>query len=237
MPGTRSPAREAAGRLGATPAADRPREKLLARGPGALSDEELVAVLLGTGTRGRPVLETARALVGDGGLHGLLSRATPELLRTVPGVGPAKGARLAAAAEVAVRLLRARLSDRDLVADPESAAEYLRIRLGREGQEVMGALLLDARNRVIAVADVFRGTATSAAVVPAPIFRAAVEHGAVSVVLFHNHPSGDPSPSADDRATTQRFVEAGRAVGIEVRDHVVVGRAGWVSFRRMGWMR
>lgn len=225
------------GRLAARTPEERPREKLLERGPAALSDEELVALLLGTGTPGRPVLEMARELLSAGGLGGLLSRGAAGLTTLVPGIGPAKAARLAAVSEIALRLLKQRLSDRDLVADPESAADYLRLTLGGESQEVMGALLLDAKNRLLADAPVFRGTSTAAAVLPASVFRAAVLHGAVSVVLYHNHPSGDPSPSADDRATTGRFVEAGRALGVEVRDHLVVGRTGWVSFRRMGWLK
>lgn len=205
-----------------------PVARTMAYGAGSLTDGDLAAVLLGPTSAGARLIArdglTATLARGAAGMHGA-------------GMTPAAAARLAAAAELAVRLLRGRMDDRDLIADPESAADYLRARMGGDGQEVMGALLLDARNRLMGIVDTFRGSATSAVVVPAPLFRAACERGAVSIVLYHNHPSGDPSPSADDRATTQRFVDAGRALGIEVRDHIVVGRAGWVSFRRMGWMR
>lgn len=223
------------GRLAALAPEDRPREKLLARGARALSDEELVALLLGTGLPGRPVLETARALLAEhGGLHGLFDRGPEDLVFRASGVGPAKAARLAAVLEVASRIQRDALATRDVIADPEAAARYLMARLAGETREVMGALLLDAKNRLVKDAAVFHGAPTHASVAPQPLFRQAILAGATGLVLYHNHPSGDPEPSADDRATTARFVAAGREIGIEVRDHLVIGRGRWVSFHSRG---
>lgn len=226
-------AKPPAGRLGELPLPERPRERLLSRGAGALTDEELLAVLLGTGSAGRGVLETARGLLGRGGLHGLLARggAATDL---EAGIGAAKAARILAAVEIARRVLKGDLAERDLVSDPEAAARYLAASLAGEAREVMGVLLLDAKNRLLEDFVVFRGTVSSAAVAPSPILRAAVLAGASGLVLYHNHPSGDPSPSPEDRATTRRLVEAGRAVGVEVRDHLVVARGAWLSFRQAG---
>jgi DNA repair protein RadC len=219
------------GRLADTPEADRPREKLLHRGAAALSDEELLALVLGTGTAGRPVLETARQLL-DGGLSALFRRGEAELLANARGVGPAKAARVAAVLEIARRLQRESLSARVAIGDAAAAARYLVTALAHESREVMGGLLLDAKNRLLKDAVVFQGTATHASVAPAPLFRQAILAGATGLVLYHNHPSGDPSPSAEDDETTQRFQAAGREIGIEVKDHLVVGAGACYSFHR-----
>lgn len=226
-----------AGRLGELPPEDRPREKLVARGADALTDEELVAILLGTGRPGAGVLETAREVLRGNGLRGLLARSergrVKELAR---GIGTAKACRLAAAAELARRLSRAEVEGRPLIDAPEAAGAYLSSTLASELREVMGGLLLDAKNRLVHDEIVFRGGVSSASVQPGPLLRIAVLEGASSLVLYHNHPSGDPTPSPEDRATTARFVAAGEAVGVPVRDHVVVGRGRWFSFRREGLM-
>ncbi len=216
---------------------DRPREKLVARGAEALTDEELVAILLGTGRAGAGVLETAREVLRGGGLRGLLARSERGRVRELArGIGVAKACRIAAAAELARRLARAEVAERPLIDAPEAAGAYLAATLAAELREVMGGLLLDAKNRLIHDAVVFRGGVTSASVQPGPLLRIAVLEGAAALVLYHNHPSGDPTPSPEDRATTARFVAAGDAVGVPVRDHVVVGRGCWFSFRREGLM-
>ena len=173
-------------------------------------------------------------VAGRGRASGLFDREPDELLFVASGVGPAKAARLAAVLEIASRIRRGALARRDLIGDPESAAHYLMERLASETREVMGALLLDAKNRLVKDAVVFRGTPTHASVSPQPLFRQAILAGATGLVLYHNHPSGDPEPSSDDRATTARFAAAGREIGIEVRDHLVVGHGRWVSFHARG---
>ncbi|MDX9734269.1 MAG: DNA repair protein RadC [Thermoanaerobaculia bacterium] len=227
----------ASGLLAELAPGDRPREKLVARGAEALSDEELVAILLGTGRPGAGVLETAREVLRGSGLRGLLARSERGRVRELArGIGLAKACRIAAAAELARRLARAEVSERPLIDAPEAAGAYLSAALAAELREVMGGLLLDAKNRLIHDAVVFRGGVTSASVQPGPLLRIAVLEGAAALVLYHNHPSGDPTPSPEDRATTARFVAAGDAVGVPVRDHVVVGRGCWFSFRREGLM-
>lgn len=222
------------GRLGETPEEERPREKLLRKGPEALDDVELLAILLGTGTAARPVLETARELLKDGGFPGLFARGARDLARLAAGVGPAKAARIEAVLEIGRRLSQDSLSKKSLLSDPASVGRCLVQKLTGESQEVMGGLLLDAKNRLIADAPIFRGTVSHAAVAPAPLFRQAILAGAAGVILYHNHPSGDPEPSPEDVATTKRFVAAGREIGIEVKDHVIVGRGRWVSFHERG---
>lgn len=220
-----------AGRLADTPPEDRPREKLFSRGASSLTDEELVALILGTGRAGRPVLETARDLLGSG-LPALFRRGEEDLRAMTLGIGEAKAARLAAVLEIARRLAREAASGRVAFGEPESAARYLLLSLAAETREVMGALLLDAKNRLLKDAVVFQGTATHASVAPAPLFRQAILVGAVGLLMYHNHPSGDPTPSGEDRETTDRFVKAGREIGIEVRDHLVVGSGACWSFHR-----
>ncbi|MEO6324562.1 MAG: DNA repair protein RadC [Thermoanaerobaculia bacterium] len=235
QPRTAPPNRER--RMQDIPPAERPREKLLARGASALEDDELLAIILGTGLPGKSVLSAARELLLQGGLPGLFARGGADLTALVSGIGPAKAARVEAVLEIARRVTASGLVGRDLMSDPESAARYLMLCLASETREVMGGLLLDAKNRLIKMEIVFKGTGTHAAVAPSPLFRQAILAGAVGLIIFHNHPSGDPEPSADDRATTDRFVAAGREIGIEVRDHLVIGRGRWVSFHRLGLLR
>ena len=222
------------GRLGERKEEERPREKMLRKGPEALDDEELLAIVLGTGTARRPVLEMAHDLLAEGGLPSLFARRAGDLRALVHGVGPAKATRVAAVLEIAARVTRDSLSQKNLLSDPSSVGRYLTAKLIGETQEVMGGLLLDAKNRLVQDAPLFRGTLTHASVSPAPLFRLAILAGAAGVVLYHNHPSGDPEPSPEDLATTKRFLAAGREIGIEVKDHVVVGRGRWVSFHERG---
>lgn len=225
------------GRLAERPKEERPREKMLRKGPEALDDEELLAILLGTGSAGKPVMETAQELLREGGLPGLFARGARDLERLSAGIGPAKATRIEAVLELGRRLSHDSLSKKNLLSDPSSVGRYLIARLAGETQEVMGGLLLDSKNRLVKDAALFRGTLTHAAVAPAPLFRQAILAGAAGVILYHNHPSGDPEPSPEDLATTKRFLAAGREIGIEVKDHVIVGRGRWVSFHERGLLR
>ena len=213
---------------------ERPRERLLRKGGGALADAELIAVLLRTGRPGLSALGLARELLHQrGGLVGLLGSG-PALLR-LSGLGPAKIAALLSALELARRLARADLPDRDPLGHPQAVATYLSLRYSLKAQEVMGALYLDTRNRLLAETELFRGTLNRAAVEPRAILKRGLIRDAAGFVLFHTHPSGDPSPSAEDLAFTRRMAEAGELVGVRLVDHLILGGGGrWVSLRQRG---
>jgi DNA repair protein RadC len=213
------------------PQGERPRERLLQHGGGSLSDSELLAVLLRTGRVGVSALQMAMDVLREkGGLAGLLT-ATPHSLRG-NGLGPAKAAALLAAVEIGRRLAREQLLDREPLSRPVDVARYLALRYHTCDQEVMGALFLDARNRLLGEREMFRGTLSRIAVEPREILRECLQRGAASIYLFHTHPGGDPSPSAEDLLFTQRMAEAAEIVGLRLADHVVLGNRGrWVSLR------
>ncbi len=216
------------------PAEDRPRERLLRCGSAALSDSELLAVLLRTGRKGRSAVAMARDLLAEhGGLSGLLN-ASPAGLRR-PGLAAAKAATLLAAVEVGRRLARAQVDRRRLLDQPSVVAAYLALRYCAPDQEVMGALFLDVRHRLIAESDIFRGTLRRAAVEPRAILKEALLTSASGLILFHTHPSGDPSPSAEDLLFTRRMAKAGEVLGVVLVDHLILGGSGrWVSLQRRG---
>lgn len=217
-------------RIREMPQGERPRERLLEQGGGSLSDSELLAVLLRTGRTGASALQIAMEVLREnGGLSGLLT-ATPHSLRR-NGLGPAKAAALLAAVEVGRRLAREEL-DREPLSRPVDVARYLALRYRSCEQEVMGALFLDARSRLLGEREMFRGTASRISVEPREILRECLQRGAAAVYLFHTHPSGDPSPSAEDLLFTRRMAEAAEIVGVRLADHVVLGDRGrWVSLR------
>ncbi len=222
------------GRVSETPQADRPREKLLERGPDALSDAELLAVLLRTGVAGTDVLEMAeRWLAEAGGLEGLAAADRRSVLKR-NGVGPAKGSVVAAALELGRRLARSGLVREPVLDRPEAVADYLARSFGAARVERFGTVTLDARNRLLRVHELHRGGRSHADVEPAEIFHNAILDNAHAVIVWHTHPSGDPSPSEDDVALTRRLADAGRLLNIAVLDHLVVARAGFVSLRQRG---
>lgn len=213
---------------------DRPREKLLRRGAGALTDVELLAVLLRTGVRGEPVLEFARRWLEEhGGLVGVATLDVTQILQR-HGIGPAKGAELAAALELGRRLARQPLEGRPVLDRPELVADYLIACFGAERSELFGCATLDARHRLIQVHVLHRGGRTTSPVEPAEVFRQAIVANANGVIVWHTHPSGDPAPSDDDLDLTRRLVQAGRMLNIPVLDHLVVSRGGWISLRQRG---
>ena len=216
------------------PLDERPRERLLRNGGRSLSDAELVAILLRTGCSGTSVLDLARDLLAaTGGLSGLL--VADALALRGPGLGPAKRATVLAAVELARRLARARLPDREPLSHPQAVARYLCLRYALGEQEVMGALFLDTRNRLIDEREIFRGTLSRAAVEPRALLKQGLLRDAAALILFHTHPSGDPSPSPEDLAFTRRMGEAGEVVGIRLVDHLIVGSGSrWVSLKQRG---
>ena len=219
------------------PADERPRERLLRLGPSALTHEELISLLLRTGTPAESALERSRTLLAaHGGLSGLAG-ASPEELSREPGVGPVRAATIAAAIEIARRLPAETLAGRDLLNEPRLVKEYLRQAQSDDSQERTGALFLNARNRLLKNdPEIYRGTLDRAVVEPCEILRRALIGRAAGVILYHNHPSGDPTPSREDREFTRRLASASEAVGVRLLDHIVVGREGCVSFREAGLM-
>lgn len=227
---------EARGTIRDVPPAERPRERLLKNGSSVLSDTELLAILLRTGRRGLPVVQMASDLLrGWGGLAALLT-LTPDALRQRR-LGPARSATLLAAVELGRRLARARLPEREPLQNAAAVAAYLGLRYSVDGQEVMGALYLDTRNRLIAECELYRGTLNRAVAEPRAILKRGLYRDAASFILFHTHPSGDPSPSVEDLGFTRRVAEAGQVIGIELVDHLILGAGGrWLSLRqRGGW--
>jgi DNA repair protein RadC len=216
---------------------ERPREKLLERGPEALSDAELLAVLLRTGTRGTSVLEMAATWLEEAGGLEHLSLSDPRLVMHRKGVGPAKGTVVAAAMELGRRIARRSLVGQAVLDRPESVADYLTRSYGTVRVEVFGSLTLDSRNRLLRVHELHRGARAHSDVEPSEVFNSAITDNAHSLILWHTHPSGDPSPSDDDVSLTRRLADVGRLLNIGVLDHVVVGRGSFVSLRQRGVVR
>ncbi|WP_049622946.1 RadC family protein [Frateuria defendens] len=215
------------------PENERPREKLLARGSTLLSDAELLAVLLGSGTHGKDAIALGRELLaGAGSLAALLGR--PDASARTPGLGPAKRARIAAALELARRSLAEQLATGPGLSNPRDSADYLRARLRHLPYEVFACLYLDNRHRVIACEELFRGTVDGASVHPREVVRACLQHNAVAVIFAHNHPSGVAEPSAADLAVTRELRTALQLVGVRVLDHLVIGHGEPVSMAARG---
>lgn len=218
------------------PAPERPREKLLTRGAAALSDAELLAIFLGSGLRGRDAVATARdLLVRHGPLRALLDRA-PSALAELPGLGPARACAFAAALELGNRHLSSALERGDALSDPGAAGRYFVQRLRHHPHEVFAALFLDTRHRALAFEELFRGSIDGAEVHPREVVRRALSHNAAAVIVGHNHPSGNPEPSAADRAVTSRLKHALGLVDVRLLDHFVIADGPPVSLAARGWV-
>jgi DNA repair protein RadC len=216
------------------PTGERPRERLLHYGPESLSTAELLAILLRTGSRGENVLDLAtRLLVEFGGLGGLV-RATVSELSAVRGVGEAKAAQLKAGLEIGRRLLIAAPHERPQITSPADAANLLMLEMGHLEQEHLRVLLLDTRNRVLASPVVYKGNVNTSVIRIAELFREAIRHNSTAMIIAHNHPSGDPTPSPEDVSVTRQIVEVGNLVDIEVLDHLIIGQGRYVSLKERG---
>lgn len=213
------------------PPPDRPRERLWTLGPDALTATELLALLLGTGTASDGVLTLAgRALeAGGGSLRALAARPRAALLR-LPGIGPGKGARLVAAFEIASRLAVEVRPPRARIREPEDVVRRFGPRLRDLAHEEFHLLALDSQSGVLRDVLVTRGLLNSSLVHPREVFRAAIMEAAAGIIVVHNHPSGDPTPSPEDRAVTRQLVEAGRLLEVPLYDHVIIGGDRWFSF-------
>ena len=224
-----------------------PREKLLARGPAALADAELLAILLRTGMAGKGVLQLAEELLsaptacpatglaggGFGGVAGLLNTSSADLTR-IKGLGPAKCAELVAVMELARRALAQQLRERQAFDSPDAVKNYLQMHLAHKGHEVFAVLFLDSQHRLIALEELFRGTLTQTSVYPREVVLRALHHHAAAVVLAHNHPSGSVQPSRADEALTQTLKTTLALVDVRVLDHIIVAPGQALSMAEQG---
>ncbi len=215
---------------------ERPREKLLGRGPAVLSDAELLAIFLSSGQRGTDAVTSARQLLNRHGPLRSLLEQTPKALLELPGIGPARACALLAALELGNRYLAAGLERGDALNDPQAAGRYFAQRLRGLPHEVFAALFLDTRHRAIAFEELFRGTVDGAEVHPREVVRRALAHNAAALIVGHNHPSGNGEPSAADRAITLRLKQALGLVDIRLLDHFVIGDGAPVSLAARGWV-
>ncbi|KWF24020.1 RadC family protein [Burkholderia pseudomultivorans] len=215
---------------------DLPRERLLERGPAALTDEELVALLLGSGVRGHNVFDSAAKLLKRfGTLRGMLD-ATADDFDAYPGIGPARAALLSAVTELARRALAEKATARQPIDSPGAVEDYLRLMIGARTHEVFVTLYLDARHCLIDVEESARGSLTRMAVYPREIARRALTLNAAAAIVAHNHPSGAVRPSAEDRRLTRVLRDALALIDTRLLDHVVVGVGDTFSFARAGWL-
>ena len=216
------------------PEAERPREKLLALGPGALSDAELLAIFLRTGVPGQTAVALARSLMTEFGSLRALFQADAKHFCATRGLGTAKYAQLHAALELTRRQLRERLGHSQAITNPADTEHYLIARLRDYPYEVFACLFLDTRHRIITYEELFRGTIDGASVHPREVVKQALGHNAAAVILAHNHPSGIAEPSQADELITRRLRSGLGLVDIQILDHLVVGDTGCVSFAERG---
>ena len=212
----------------------RPREKLLSRGAGALADAELLALLLRTGMPGKNVLQLAQELLDQfGGITGLLN-TPPEQLKKIKGLGPAKQAELMAVLELARRALMERLADKPVFESVSAMQDYLRLRIGVLPYESFTVVFLDSQQCLISCEEMFRGTLSAASVYPREVVVRTLHHGAAAVVLAHNHPSGEVTPSEADKALTRNLRAALALIDVRVLDHIIVGQGKALSMLETG---
>jgi len=217
------------------PLEERPRERLARYGPEALSNAELLALILRTGTEGKTVIDVANKLLKntDGNLVSLFSSSITELKQT-KGIGLAKAAQIQACFELGKRFAAVKQNNGSAVKTAEDVAVLLVPQMRFLDREVFKVVLLDSRNRIIKIQDVSVGTLNASLVHPREVFKAALKESAAAVILVHNHPSGDPTPSEDDLEVTQVLLAAGRAIGLPIVDHVIIGATEVRSFKNEG---
>jgi DNA repair protein RadC len=216
--------------------ADRPRERLIRQGAESLSNQELIAILLGSGTKQESVLHLAnRVLTFFEQIHEL-KNATIEEIMSVKGIGKAKAAQLLAAVELGRRLSQQQTEEKYTIRSPQDAASYLMPDMTSLKQEHFVVLFLNVKNQVLHKQTIFIGSLNASIVHPREIFREAVKRSAASIICAHNHPSGNPSPSSEDIDVTKRLIESGLIMGIELLDHVIIGDHQFISLKEKGYM-
>jgi len=223
-------------RMKDVPKEERPRERLLKYGASQLSNQELIAILIGSGTKHESVMDVAnRLLIHFEGLK-LLEEATIEEMTAIKGIGVAKGVTLLAAIELGRRIRQYVPEDRYIIRSPKDGANFVMESMRHLNQEHLIVLFLDTINRIIHKQTIFIGSLNASIVHPREIFREAVKRSAASIICVHNHPSGDPTPSQEDIQVTKRLVEAGKIMGIELLDHIIIGNQKYVSLKEKGYI-
>jgi len=221
-------------RIKELPSSERPRERLRESGPASLSNSELIAIILRTGTPSENVLGlAARILARFGGLMGL-ARASFGELCAERGIGEAKAAQLKAALEVGIRLASTQPEQRVVVRSPQDVANLLMAEMGFLDQEHLRVVLLNTKNQVVAVPEVYKGSVSTSLIRTSELFREAVRENCPAIIVVHNHPSGDPTPSPEDVEVTKQIVAAGKVLDIEVLDHLIVGQQRYTSLKEQG---
>jgi DNA repair protein RadC len=216
------------------PRSERPRERLLNHGPGALSSAELLAIILRTGTANENVVRLAQRLLASfDGLAGL-ARANPAELSAEKGLGPAKVTQVKAALELGRRMLIASPDERPQIRSPSDAANLVMSEMGLLEQEHLRVMLLDTKNRVLDTPTVYKGSLNTSLIRVGELFRDAVRANCAALIVLHNHPSGDPTPSPEDVTVTRQIVEAGKLLDIDVLDHLIIGQQRFVSLKERG---
>ena len=220
------------------PQRDRPNEKCLSMGPESLSDTELLAVLLRSGTPGENAVELANRLLYQEDDEGILKihHLTLEKLLDVKGIGKVKAVQILCISELAKRLSKASVKDMLCFQSPATIAQYYMEDLRHEKQEHMKLLMLNSKSMLIGESDISKGTVNASLITPRELFIEALQKNAVTIVIMHNHPSGDPVPSQEDIYTTNRIKKAGELIGIELLDHIIIGNNCYISFREQGML-
>ncbi len=223
-------------RIKDVPKEDRPRERLLKLGANHLSNQELLAILLGSGTRTESVISLAnRVLMHFEGLN-LLKDATIEELTAIKGIGRAKGVLILSALELGKRMSQYKTTDRYVVRSPKDGADFVMEEMRHLNQEHFVALFLNTKNQIIHQQTIFIGSLNASIVHPREVFREAVKRSAASIIVAHNHPSGDPTPSQEDIQVTKRLNESGKMIGIDLLDHIIIGDRKFISLKEKGYL-
>ncbi len=219
------------------PPADRPREKMINNGAAVLTDSELLAILIGSGTKEKSALDIARDLTAEGGmLRNLATARDVKELAKMKGLGLAKAATIIAALELGRRVALAEPQSRDSITSPEDGVALLMPRLRYETKEHFLVVLLNSKNKVLQIEQISEGSLNSSVVHPREVFMPAVLHHAAAILAAHNHPSGDPTPSKEDKDLTKTLAEAGKYMGIPVLDHIIIGDASYFSFKEHSYL-
>ncbi|WP_078550518.1 RadC family protein [Litchfieldia alkalitelluris] len=218
------------------PIDERPRERMLSEGPGSLSNHELLAIILRTGTKEESVLQLSNRLLNQFEGLRMLKDATVEEITSIKGIGTAKAVQIMASLELGRRIGRLQYEDRYTIRSPEDGANYLMEEMRFLTQEHFVCLYLNTKNQVLHKQTIFIGSLNASIVHPREVFREAFKRSAASIIALHNHPSGDPTPSREDIDVTKRLVECGKIIGIELLDHLIIGENKYVSLKEKGYL-